>query len=58
VQDRGVMELDETDTEILRILLSGARLSSRQIARKTGVSVGTVLSRMKKMEQGGNKGVL
>jgi DNA-binding Lrp family transcriptional regulator len=53
VQDGGVMELDETDTKILRILLSDARLSSRQIARKTGVSVGTVLSRMKKMEQEG-----
>jgi len=47
------MELDETDIRILRILLSDARLSSRQIARKTSVSVGTVLSRMKKMEQEG-----
>jgi DNA-binding Lrp family transcriptional regulator len=47
------MELDETDVKILRMLLSDARLSSRQIARKTGVSVGTVLSRMKKMEQEG-----
>ena len=45
------MELDETDVKILKILLSDARLSSRKIARKTGVSVGTVLSRMKKMEQ-------
>ena len=47
------MELDETDIKILRTLLSDARLSSRQIAKKTGVSVGTVLSRMKKMEQEG-----
>ena len=47
------MEFDETDINILRILLSDARLSSRQIARKTGVSVGTVLSRMKKMEREG-----
>ena len=47
------MELDETDIKILRILLSYARLSSRQIARKTSVSVGTVLLRMKKMEQEG-----
>ena len=45
------MELDETDVKILKMLLSDARLSSRKIARKTGVSVGTVLSRMKKMEQ-------
>ena len=47
------MDLDGTDVKILRTLLSDARLSSRQIARKTGVSIGTVLSRMKKMEQAG-----
>jgi len=47
------MELDGTDVKILRMLLSDARLSSRQIARKTGVSIGTVLSRMKKMKQTG-----
>ncbi len=47
------MELDGTDVKILRILLSNARLSSRQIAKKTGVSIGTVLSRIKKMEQTG-----
>ncbi|MBE0512842.1 Lrp/AsnC family transcriptional regulator [Candidatus Bathyarchaeota archaeon] len=47
------MELDGTDVKILRILLSDARLSSRQIARKTGVSIGTVLSRIKKMKQTG-----
>ena len=47
------MELDETDVKILRMLLSDARLSSRQIAKKTGVSIGTVLSRMKKMEHVG-----
>jgi Transcriptional regulators len=47
------MGLDGTDVKILRILLSDARFSSRQIAKKTGVSVGTVLSRMKKMEQTG-----
>ncbi|MDH5391154.1 MAG: Lrp/AsnC family transcriptional regulator [Candidatus Bathyarchaeota archaeon] len=47
------MELDGTDVKILRILLSDARLSSRQIARKTSVSIGTVLSRIKKMEQAG-----
>jgi DNA-binding Lrp family transcriptional regulator len=47
------MGLDGTDVKILRILLSDARLSSRQIARKTGVSIGTVLSRIKKMKQTG-----
>ena len=52
-KDGESMELDGTDVKILRMLLSNARLSSRQIAKKTGVSVGTVLSRMKKMEQAG-----
>jgi DNA-binding Lrp family transcriptional regulator len=47
------MALDETDVKILKILLSDARLSYRQIARKAGVSVGTALSRIKKMEQEG-----
>ncbi|KPV62317.1 MAG: putative HTH-type transcriptional regulator [Candidatus Bathyarchaeota archaeon BA1] len=42
--------LDQTDVKILKMLLSDARLSCRQIARGVGVSVGTVLSRMKKME--------
>jgi len=46
------MSLDETDVKILRILLSDARLSSRQIAKQSGVSIGTVLSRVKKMEEG------
>ena len=50
-KDGKSMELDGTDVKILRILLSDARLSSRQIARKTNVSIGTVLSRIKKMEQ-------
>lgn len=52
-KDGETMELDGTDVKILRMLLSNARLSSRQIARKTGVSIGTILSRMKKMEQAG-----
>ena len=52
-EDGESMDLDGTDVKILRTLLSEARLSSRQIARKTGVSIGTVLSRMKKMEQAG-----
>jgi len=44
------MVLNETDMKILQILLEDARFSSRQIAKKVGVSVGTVLSRIKKME--------
>jgi DNA-binding Lrp family transcriptional regulator len=47
--------LSETDIKILRVLLEDARLSSRQIADRVGVSVGTVLSRIKRME---NKGII
>jgi DNA-binding Lrp family transcriptional regulator len=45
------MQLDQTDVKILAALTLDARLSSRQIAKKCGVSIGTVLSRMKKMER-------
>jgi DNA-binding Lrp family transcriptional regulator len=47
------MELSETDVKILKGLLEDARFSSRQIAKNVGVSVGTVLSRIKKMEDDG-----
>ena len=47
------MELNETDKRILKNLLEDARFSSRQIAKNVGVSVGTVLSRIKKMEDRG-----
>jgi len=43
--------MDETDVKILKTLVSDARLSSRQISKKTSVSIGTVLTRMKKMEK-------
>jgi DNA-binding Lrp family transcriptional regulator len=49
------MRLDETDVKILKALTLDARLSSRQIAKQCGVSIGTVLSRMKKME---NEGII
>jgi len=45
--------LDQTDVKILETLLRDARLSSRQLARKIGISVGTVLDRVKRMEQSG-----
>jgi len=47
------MNLNETDVRILKGLLEDARFSSRQIAKNVGVSVGTVLSRTKKMEDDG-----
>jgi DNA-binding Lrp family transcriptional regulator len=50
-----VIHLDETDVEILKALTLDARLSSRQIAKQCGVSIGTVLSRIKRME---NEGII
>ena len=47
------MMVDETDVQILELLLADARLSSRQIARRLAVSVGTVLGRIKRMEREG-----
>jgi len=47
------MEMDETDVKILKSLMADARLSSRQIAKKVAVSVGTVISKIRKMEQEG-----
>jgi len=47
------LELNETDKKILKNLLDDARFSSRQIAKNVGVSVGTVLSRIKRMEENG-----
>ena len=48
-----MLELNETDKKILKNLLDDARFSSRQIAKNVGVSVGTVLSRIKRMEDDG-----
>jgi DNA-binding Lrp family transcriptional regulator len=48
-----VMYLDETDVKILKALTLDARLSSRQIAKQCAVSIGTVLSRIKRMESEG-----
>jgi DNA-binding Lrp family transcriptional regulator len=53
VQEGMTMELTETDIKILKGLIEDARVSSRQIAKNVGVSVGTVLSRIKKMEDEG-----
>ena len=47
------MQVDETDVKILKALTEDARLSSRQIAKQCDVSVGTALSRIRKMEEEG-----
>lgn len=45
------MNLDKTDEKVLKNLLVDARLSSRQLALKLGMSTVTILSRIKKMEK-------
>lgn len=45
------MQLEETDKKILDVLVENSRLSLRQIAKKAGVSVATVMHHMKKMEK-------
>jgi DNA-binding Lrp family transcriptional regulator len=47
------LDLDQTDVKILKTLVADATLSSRQIAKRVGVSVGTVISKTRKMEQEG-----
>ena len=44
------MNLDETDVKVLKALTEDARLSSRQIAKQCNISIGTALSRIRKME--------
>lgn len=47
------MQLDETDVKILKVLVTDARLSSRQVAKQCGMSIGTVLSRVRKLQEEG-----
>ncbi|NWG10592.1 Lrp/AsnC family transcriptional regulator [Candidatus Bathyarchaeota archaeon] len=47
------MPLDETDVKILKTLALDSRRSSRQIAKQCSISIGTVLSRIKRMEKEG-----
>lgn len=47
------MNIDNVDRKILNEYFKDARLSFREVAKHIGVSVGTVLSRTKKMEEEG-----
>jgi len=47
------LNIDDVDRKILSEYVKDARLSFREVAKHIGVSVGTVLSRTKKMEQEG-----
>lgn len=45
------MSIDEIDRKILNELLRDSRRSYRSIARRAGISVGTVLSRIRRLEK-------
>ena len=47
------MPIDEVDKKILTELLRDCRKSYRAIARKAGISVGTVLTRVRRLEKNG-----
>ena len=51
--EKSSKEIDKTDRDILNALLDNSRLSYRQIAVKIGVSVATVLKRVKALEDAG-----
>lgn len=53
IEGVSMVRLDETNVKILKTLTLDARLSSRQIAKQCGISVGTALSRIKKMKEEG-----
>ena len=47
------LSIDDVDRKILNELLRDCRRSYRSIARRAGVSVGTVLSRIRRLEKAG-----
>ncbi|HUK50073.1 MAG TPA: Lrp/AsnC family transcriptional regulator [Terriglobales bacterium] len=47
------MAIDDVDRKILNELLRDCRRSYRSIARRAGVSVGTVVSRIRRLERAG-----
>ena len=47
------MEIDETDRNLLNILLDNSRLSLRKIAKKANISAATAMSRIKRLEEQG-----
>ena len=45
------MAPDETDKKILNVIIENSRLSLRQIAKKVGVSVATVMHHLQNLEK-------
>lgn len=48
-----MITFDETDATIIDVLKKNARLSTREIGKKSGIPAATVYKRMKKMEKNG-----
>lgn len=48
-----LLKIDEMDRRIIHELTADSRVSYRRIARKARISVGTVLSRVRRMEKAG-----
>jgi len=51
--DSGQLEIDELDRRILSVLCDDSRVSCRKIGQRCKVSVGTILARIKRLEQAG-----
>ena len=47
------MALDNTDKKIVNVLLDNSKLSFRQIGKRVGISVATVMNRVRKLESQG-----
>lgn len=47
------MAIDETGKKLLNVMLTDSRLSYRQMAPKVGVSVATVMNRVRRLEKEG-----
>ena len=45
------IKIDNTDKKIINTLIDNSRLSYRQLAKKTGVSVATAMNRVKRLEK-------
>lgn len=52
-KDTGIIKLDDTDKNILKIINEDVRVSYRQISRDLNISVGTVHNRIEKMVKNG-----
>jgi DNA-binding Lrp family transcriptional regulator len=48
-----IVMVDNTDRKLINILLEDSRLSFRKIAEKAGVSVATVMNRVRRLEREG-----